>query len=161
MWVSVPLVQRPLLGMAEDPLGEQVVLEVGLESHALGFQRGVASEGLGDCRCRLPTEAWTQSTCRGRLPSPTSRKPSSLSAGGSRRDSAPHPPRALTAHARVGLVALTDPRQPLKAEFMHSRASGRQQSCQKPRGPASSQAPSPCRASSPPGVLNSLWPMSP
>lgn len=53
--VSVPVVQRPLLGMAEDPLGEQVVLEVGLESHALGFQRGVANEGLGDCRCRLPT----------------------------------------------------------------------------------------------------------
>lgn len=53
--VSVPLVQQPLLGMAEGPLCEEVVLGVGLESHALGFQRGVADESLGGCRCRLPT----------------------------------------------------------------------------------------------------------
>ena len=53
--MSVPSAQRPLLGMAEGLLGEEVVLEVELESHALGFPRGVANEELGDSRWRLPT----------------------------------------------------------------------------------------------------------
>ena len=68
--MSVPSAQRPLLGMPEGPLGEEVVLEVELESHALGFPRGVANEELGDSRWRRPTQAWTQSTCGGRLPAP-------------------------------------------------------------------------------------------
>lgn len=46
--VSVPLVQRPLLGMAEGPM-KKLSLKWVWESHALGFQRA-PDEGLGDSR---------------------------------------------------------------------------------------------------------------